>query len=405
MQLFYKTTLESKFIKYILSITPLPLVSYIQDNDIMIKDNYYLYRNHILKCTRTGLFRGGRADVYDYLTVSNLVYCNEDITVTDKPILYGGARLATYDLIQTYTFGENIKGLTETFISTKTYYDGETHRRLGDYLRLVYATQGINLMSLYNCFCNKFVEDVDISNGYLEEGNNPKYKVTLIPVRFNRTYTIAIDSDTPIYLKPVIYKDGLLKNVDKEYIYNGDSNKVLKMGCSKYKQPFTYRVLNYDKEPQSYENCLYLAIQLPKNNESLITVLEGIYDNYNYDKIFDNKMYRTSDYEVINKTLTSSVSLLQQVGKKQYTYSDKLITYLLQNTIDDREMIGENITRVQETLGIYPQFKGVWDIDLRGLLYKKYIELRKSHDELNYQDILGYVDVDIENALNKGFLS
>ena len=371
----------------------------------MIKDNYYLYLNRILRCTRTGLFRGGRADVYDYLKVSNLVYCGEDIRVTDSPLLYGGARMATYEVICPYSFGESINGLTETFISNKTYYDSETHKRLGDYLRLLHATSGVNLMSLYNCFCNKYVDNVNIVNGYLEEVTDDKYKVTLIPVKFNRTYTIAIDSESPIYIKPVIYKGVLLKNTDEEYIYDGDNSKVLKISYSRYQHPFTYKVLNYDEEPQKYENNLYLAIQLPKNNDSLITVLEGEYDNYNYDKIFDAKMYTTSDYAIINKTLTSAVSLLNQRGQTQYTYSDKLIAYLLQNTIDDRDKIGENTERVQNSVGFYTKYKGQWDYALRGMLYNKYMNVRKKRDELNYNDILGYVDLDVENAINKGFIS
>lgn len=416
MQSFYKTTLESKFIKYVLSTTPLPLVSYIQDNDIMIEDNYYLYLNRILRCTQTGIFKGSRADTYDYLTVGDLVYCQDEhtnpenkcsncFTVTDELILYGGRRLATYEIVSDYTFGQYIPGMTENFISTTTYYDSETHRRLGDYLRLIYATQGIQLMPLYNCFCNKFVTNVNICNGVLEDITDSRYKVTLVPIKFNRTYTIAIDCDSPIYLKPVIYKGNLLKTVDNDYIFDGDYSKIKKIGYSRYNYPITYKVENYDGLAQQYENCLYLAIQLPKSNRSGITVLEGNYSNYNYDKVFDAKMYKTADYSVINDTLTSALSMLQTNPSNHYTYSDKLISYLLQNTIDCRDKIGENIKRVQEAIGWLPYYRGYWDEELRAKLYNGYMNLRKTRDELNYTDILGYVDNDIENSLNRGFIN
>lgn len=415
MQSFYRTTLESKFIKYLLSVTPLPLVSYIQDNDIMIIDNYYLYMNRILRCTRTGIFKGSRANKYDYLTVGDLVYCQDEhddtdkvcdncLTVTDKLLLYGGRRMATYEVISEYTFGQYIPGITENFISTTTYYDPETHKRLGDYLRLIYATQGVQLMSLYNCFCNKFVNNVNLCNGFLEDVTDPRYKVTLVPIKFNRTYTIAVDCSSPIYIKPVIYKGNLLKDTADNYIFDGHYSTIKKFGYSRYSYPITYKVENYDTLPQQYEQCLYLAIQLPKNNRSAITVLEGNYTNYNYDKVFDAKMYNSADYSVINDTLTSALSMLQSNPADHYTYSDKLISYLLQNTIDDRECLGGNIKRVQEGISWYPHYRGYWDEELRARLYKKYMELRKTRDELNYTDILGYVDVDIENSLNRGFM-
>lgn len=406
MQKFYTTTLECKFIKYLLSVTPLPLVSYIQDNDVMINNNYYLYGNNILKCTQTGLFRPDRADVYDYLTVSNLLCCRDgDLVVTDKTMLNGGVTLATYTIASDYTFGQHINGMTETFLSTTGYYDSETHRKLGDYLRLIKYTQGVDLMSLYNCFCNKYVEDVDLSSGYLEDSHNSRYKVTLVPVKFNKTYTIAIDSSTPIYIKPIIYKNGLLKDTTNCYIYDNELNPVSKINYSSYRNPFTYRVFNYEEEPQKYENSLYLAIQIPKNNQSLITVLEGTYDNHNYEKVFDNLMYTNSNIETINNILTSAPSLLTKTQQSQYTYSDKLISYLLENTIDDREMVGENVERVYNSLGIHHNFKGMWDVSLRGELYRRYMRLGKTRDELNYYDILGYVDSDIENAINKGFIT
>ena len=416
MQSFYKTTLESKFIKYLLSITPLPLVSYIQDNDIMIQDSCYLYLNRILRCTQTGIFRGSRADNYDYLTVGDLVYCKDDhprtnevcedcLTVTDELLLYGGRRMATYEVLSEYTIGQYIPGLTENFISTTTYYDPETHRRLGDYLRLLYATQGVQLMPLYNCFCNKFVNNVNLCNGTLEDVTDPRYKVTLVPIKFNRTYTIALECSSPVYIKPVIYKGNLITTTNDEYVFDGPYSPIKKIGYSRYNYPITYKVQNYDTLSQQYEQCLYLAIQIPKNNRSAITVLEGDYSNYNYDKVFDAKMYRTADYSVINDTLTSALSMLQSNPSEHYTYSDKLISYLLQNTIDDRESIGENIKRVQWGIGWYPRYCGYWDEELRAKLYNKYMNLRKTRDELNYNDILGYVDIDIENSLNRGFIN
>ena len=52
-QKFFTNTIESKFIKYLLSKTPLPLYPTISDGDYMVKDCIYIYRTSIIKCKKS----------------------------------------------------------------------------------------------------------------------------------------------------------------------------------------------------------------------------------------------------------------------------------------------------------------------------------------------------------------
>ena len=89
---------------------------------------------------------------------------------------------------------EDIVGLTESFLSTSGQYDMDTHRKLGDYLRLLRSVYGLDLMPLYNCFNNYFVDNVDLSSGNLSSNGNSHYRVTLVPIKFNKDYTITMNS-------------------------------------------------------------------------------------------------------------------------------------------------------------------------------------------------------------------
>ena len=94
-------------------------------------------------------------------------------------------------------------------------------------------------------------------------------------------------------------------------------------------------------------------------------------------------------------------------NKKQIPYADKLISYLLGYTIDCREEIDQNVARIETAIGYNPPlkdfYKGIWDNDLRYTLYSKYMQL----DNLDYikkYDITGFIDRDIDNAVQKGLI-
>ena len=62
-----------------------------------------------------------------------------------------------------------------------------------------------------------------------------------------------------------------------------------------------------------------------------------------------------------------------------------------------------NISYIEEQVGYLPVYRGIWDDELRYILFMKYMNLTK-HSDLNFIDILGYVDSDIECAIRKGLI-
>ena len=410
MQKFYDTTLVSKFIKYLLLSTPLPIYSYIEDGGIMVENNYYIYHGRLYKCTRTGVFMGSHKYPEGHLCCSEVVYCSNDLRITDSyKCVYSGKRLARYDIVDLYKEGSTVPGVTEDFMSTRGFYDPTTHKKLGDYLRLLKSMYDLDLMSLYNCYCDLYVTNIDLSKNKLREAENPDYKTTLVPVKFNKTYTIAMNVDSPVYIKPVLYDGKLIRNNKGKFVYNNKYTSIKKMSHMSFSQPFNLTIQNTDSEAQSLERHLYLAIQMPVTLATPIVVLEGEFKNHNSTQIFDNKLFQYTIEPYINGILVSKCSLLDLSWKdikldSSPTFSDRLVEYLIGHTIDCREPLSENIERVTDSFEHQVGHSGSWSTELRGKLFTKYMELHDKKDEFCYADILGYVDKDIEDALNKGVL-
>lgn len=410
MQEFFKSTIISKFIKYLLMVTPLPNVSYLSDYDLMVENNLYLYHNHIYRCTRTGIFNGSNVEYKSHLFCGENIICGNNLCCSDGIIPYGGNRLADYELLDSYVEGEDIVGITELFHSNTHYYDIQTHIKLGDYLRLLRSLYGLDLLPLYNCYANYFVDNIDLSSGKLREASNAYYKVTLVPVKFNHTYTITLATSSNAFIKPVIYDGKLIKDPNKSgFIYDNTYTKITKLNTQTINNPIYITINNTDPDAQALEKYLYLAIQLPKNNNTPITVLEGEYKNYIQTSEYDAKVFRYAVEKDLNKLFLSKSSLLKRQQSMLFNtqvppFSDRLIEYLVGHTIDVREELSENVKYVTDTFGFKCGYEGSWEPEIRGKLFDAYMQWQNKKPNMNYEDILGYVDKDIEEALNRGYI-
>ena len=72
----------------------------IRDNDYIIEGNIYIYKERIIKATKSGIIKSGM-----------------------------------YKILSFYNFGEDYPNYTERYISRYSYYDSDTHEFLGKYLR------------------------------------------------------------------------------------------------------------------------------------------------------------------------------------------------------------------------------------------------------------------------------
>lgn len=468
MQKFFETTTLSTFIKYLLSCNPLPIYPTINTDEYMVAGITYIYKHDILRCVESGRFNGIKPDTYrkDYLYVSEDTFVSDDdnivkhlryneesrtydwvylqdetgrtggLTVTDDMIEYSYLPIADYEIVGHYDLGNFYPNITKQFVSNVNYYDSQTHRALGDYLRCLRDLCGVDLMSLYNCFDYTTTDNIHInSDGVIEESDS-KTKVILVPIKYNKTYTIAIDCSFPVYISPVLYNGKhLITDINNESMSDAFKQYITKFNSLNFITPETIKVENSvssnidysaidynatDAQKQverailsatqksvKYQECekyLYLAIQLPASNTSSIVVLEGDYVSTAEEYVTSAQYVSTLGEPFISRLFRSNLSLLHSNDQIQHPFSDKLSEYLLRYTIDDREYIDDNVLRVQEKIGFAEKFRdsysGVWDDDLRYALYKTYMQL-PDYEWLDKDDILGYVDLDIENAINR----
>lgn len=450
MQKFFESSLKSNYIKYLLLNTPIPMIPTIQTDDYILKGETYIYKFYIIKCIQSGVFEGDKTLDFtdDYLYVNeDTVVTNEDyvlarynpetgkfdtyykdeigiggLTVTDDFVRVYKLPRAKYKLIGNFNYGMNILNVTSVYNSNVNYYDTNTHEKLGNYLRYVRDMKGVDLMCLYNCFSYRFTDSITLTTdsiGYSEYFNND-YKVTLVPVKYNKTYTIGINSDFPIFIKPIIFNDS---NMVKDYRTGKSLTQLLNYPTQTYNslkilEPITIRISNTPKDGttkeeqdilllQKYEKYLYVAIQIPANNDSQIVVLEGDYTNTTASPICSAQGVQQLPPYKLSELFSPIPSLLHGTGKDQVPFSDKLIPYLLSFTIDSREYIDENVEMVENKIGYKPKIKnfapGIWDNNLRYALYYNY-NLLNNAQLFPTKDIIGYVDCDVENAIDTGYL-
>lgn len=452
-QRFFESSIECKFIKSLLYNTNLPLLNTITANELMIKGICYVYKNDIIKCTKTG-----------YLSETVLKCCKN--AVCNNTLLVGSTHrsynLAEYEIVQPYDFGRYYPQLTQRYIPRNAYYDNETHRFLGDYLRCYRDLYDIDLMPFYNCYNYETFNDFHLKQTFpgWENSENKAVKLLAVPIKFNKTYTIAIDSPARIICKAVLHNDfGMMKkkNSEGEYEYltdlmskeyltvtMGGKKKSLKDGgcmcfveqegscncadmsflcdCNNYKieggssyiienpiittvdgasfcKPFKFRIENNNYDFQKLEKYLYLAIQVPAESSSSVVVLEGNYGN-TYESIIDVSSIDKLPLSEINELLTSKLGLLMINTEKIYAFSNRLIEYLLLNVITNRDDIRNNIGTIQDK-AFYSDYNSsyihdVWDNGLRYNLYMSYMKEPKT----NKIDINGFIDKDMENFVH-----
>ena len=438
LQEFYKTTVVTKFIKYLLANEAVPLNRIIMDNDVMYKGCLYSYKSDILLCAQTGRFVGekGNLGVVDYLRVredlevsdtqtmniyvknpvTNEVSWNErPLTVTDNVVDVDLYVEAKYYVVS--SFEPFIKQInkTEVFNSNCNYYDPATHKALGKYLRYLNCYYGLNLSHLYNCYCGECKTNLQYSKSTenVIELESKTKKMLLIPIHFDTEYTIAIDCDVPLYYRAVFYNNGVVKDyTGQDYLHDYINESLNKRNSSQFIQPWVYKVSLGNaliKNPQmvqnlhAYDRYLYMMIEVPASVDSSVVVLEGDYamdadsTTIDVDGVFDMPS------KELGRALTSSISLLEKNDGITRPFADKLVQFLLRNTIDPRETIDENIVSVQKSCGYLPEHLGQWDNKLRYILYNSY--KNSNTEDIDFSDVTGYIDSNMEKALRKGYLN
>ena len=301
-QKFFEINNQSNFIKNLLKNTGIPLTNSVREGDYIVNGFVYLFKSYLLRCTKSG---------------------------------YLGST-ATYELVtRHYKFGRNYIGNTEIFESNNLSYDSDTHKMLGDYLRFYRDVFECDLMPFYNCFngvyTTKFYIALDnnelvvkqtnydfYSQGTTEFNNRYKrkedFKVALVPIKFNKDYMLCVDCNSTVNVSPCFINNGQLMQVNiggeklnLTYDYNRLNNGITTYNHMFFNQPEVINISNknttkfeniysgshpqrfsgIDEVFQTYEDYLYLMIQLPNTNDSSIAVIEGNYSEKDIDKIIN----------------------------------------------------------------------------------------------------------------------
>lgn len=346
-----------------------------------------------------------------------------------------------FDVIEPFVENKFYRGVTTNLQTNSALYDSETHYALGQYLRYLRDMYEIDLMPFYNCFSGNSSDTIRIqeNNGveHIEENNKVKDDLItyIVPIKFNTPYTIYYDTMTPFKVRPVYYN-----GIKVQPIRNADNNteitSTLVRGCSKNK-PFVFKPLSYyvgySTSWVNYkllEDYLTLLIQVPKEANSNIVVLEGDYSDVKLIRTgtgrhLQNKYVGDLSHfsqKDINQVLKPYSSLLENNTDINYAFCDRLIEYLLYAPIINRDRVKDNIFRIQKYLSSNSAIKAlgkkylpnyvrdVWDNNLRFYIY----DLVTSHkeDDTNYTpmksniprvifDINGFVDKDSEYIIDR----
>ena len=315
-----------------------------------------------------------------------------------------------------YRFNHPYINITRTLKLMDDTYDAYTHRYLGDYLRFLKSFKHINLLSMYNCFTN----ETEVINDF---------KYLLIPVKYNTNYTLFYNYNSKLAYNYTT--DTSTTNLNQ--LFNSSTSKSQYM-WKKSRQPilittpsFKIDGLSYDRFKNwiFWEDELRLVIKVPVNENFPLVILEGDYSNYssnysrtviNFEREDGSRSLRTpylyeKEYEKLfsDKINNSNFQLVEKldVSDENFPIADRLIEYLIDNAITSIDTISKNV------------------IDAKYKMYTRY--LKRTKDELgilnssftimdrfkmldtislntqypfNKEDLLGYVDKDIESALD-----
>lgn len=366
-------------------------------------------------------------------TDDTVLYEGRTYIKDDKVVKWTGSE---FKFVSYYVYDRPIVNLTKTLEMNSAIYDEYTHEYLGDYLRFIRDYRGIDLMSMYNCFGrrrpSRIYYDQKLDNGFNLNINtdNTNYDYYIVPVKFNKNYTIAVDSDIKWDIITLIYSNVFVTSTPKSLV--NESYRTI--SGSKFNKPFLYSThFSSAKDCWQKEKSLVLLLKIPSGNKSSIVILEGDFTSYSNiidgtqvtDVIYDDSA-KKEKIDYINKCSLLSCNL-----ENSYPFSNRLVEYLLGNVITPLDEFQQDIVRTQEAVynNVIRGYYGVWDYELENSLHdlllkpditkgpsKKYGNTIIKYDSYNadtiqestrypkrfvdvYSDVLNYVDRDTESLL------
>ena len=310
--------------------------------------------------------------------------------------------------VTSYKENDKIRNITKNLQIRSNIYDTYTHEYLGDYLRYIRDYKHLDLMSMYNCFSNNSARGVDFTvNQSVFDSNSTEYTIFVVPVKFNKKYTIAIDWHGKIEICCGFYTDG--NKYDSYTTGSLITNSTYQVfGGLRFNHPVIYDKLTTADIVPDYaeEHYLKMFLKIPTVCKSSIVILEGDYSE-DVELMLDHRQLRLGRNEdgIVEPTkeelrYLSRHQLLEYNSCQTYLLADRLVEYLSNQAITPIDPVEENIRKLQKralSYGVPFEHYGVWDNYLKNFIYT--VDLDKNLVN-KYNDVLAYLDKEAERAIN-----
>lgn len=150
------------------------------------------------------------------------------------------------------------------------------------------------------------------------------------------------------------------------------------------------------------EDNLYLLIQVPKDYDQNIVVLEGDYTSTDANKFVDDHEIDLLPRPLVDYLYTSNLKMMELNTKKIIPFSPALVEFLLWNVINNLDSINNNMDRlayavssVISTYDFQSRYINYWYPDFRRLVH----EIGREHNNKIVKDNLGYVTKNLEEVI------
>ena len=214
------------------------------------------------------------------------------------------------------------------------------------------------------------------------------------------------------------YKSFSLIIDDNQYSWGGINGEVRYLPEEDYFKYYLQNNLVDTAEHLAYFNTkikkLFINNDWTKYTNHDVLDIEPISTNttiadYEYTQNLKSLAIKKEDFLYSEILLKTPLQLLRANTTMQYPYADRLIEYLIENCITNREdEISDNIKRTQKLLHLNynynnynTKFPGIWDNRINKIIYN-YINTHNNTFEVNH-DILGFIDKDTEKYYSHTF--
>lgn len=390
IQQMYKDTLFGRFIKALLSETPIPVYTCVSDGDLIVAGKIYYYKSYIIRCTKTGLLHGIKSNSEYDTTIYSDAYEESDLVIGRY------TQLRLYDPV-------NLND-SYTYVSSCNYYDPDTHYHLGNYLRYYRAKTGINLFPFYNCYCQHPIPDVELykkeSQVHSTRVSSQSNKVIGFPIRIGRNYSIHIDCNSEVLMSCITRNiDGVCDTTDSSSRYSSQllsSGRIIR--SLSFKEGYNFSIPASASNLFEQEKNLWLVIQLPSSNDSSIVVYEE--SNIQHFDVKEKIICNLDNVKVHSDCLNPTLTLLNSFDN--YVFSNMLVQYLIGNVICTTSNQTTNFYKIQKALkdqnliDSSSRLTNLWSPVINNIIYDQCVKYSK---ESFITDQDGNVNRDVEKFI------